>query len=270
MIKLKQREMKMKLLGMLLAMFAVAAMLAGCGDSQVDSVKNGILEFDKSRTIEQAFSSKMDDLKWRKFTSDKNITVVEVVGTWTDDEMQKKIKDAQASIAKEKAAFESRREKLRPRLNELLRAKNDAFDEYWKVKSEIIEYEGDLDDGKKDEQLASRMSALQAQEQKTKARYDKIKNDYEAFKKKFDQIRPSEGVVTKVITLKSILQYTFALPMPGDKVLVQFIINADGTFRFAYGELQDKDGNVKENKHGQKAATDSVFTPEKLMEYIYK
>ena len=94
--------------------------------------------------------------------------------------------------------------------------------------------------------------------------------DYEAFKKKFDQIRPSESVVTKVITLKSILQYMFALPMPGDKVLVQFIINADGTFRFAYGELQDKDGNVKENKHGQKAATDSVFTPEKLMEYIYK
>lgn len=84
------------------ALFAV--MLTGCGDSNVDAVKGGVLEdIDKSRTVEQMLSAKYKKLKWRSFTSDTNQQVVEVTGVRTFsreekaeyEQMQRKLREAQ-------------------------------------------------------------------------------------------------------------------------------------------------------------------------------
>ena len=67
------------------SMFAAAAvLLAGCEAKEVKTVKSGVLGIDKSRTVEQAFSAKLGDLKWKKFVNDKNQTIVKASGVWKD------------------------------------------------------------------------------------------------------------------------------------------------------------------------------------------
>lgn len=86
------------------ALFAV--MLTGCGDSNIDAVKGGVLEdIDNTRTVEQMLSAKYKKLKWRSFTSDANQQVVEVTGVraFSDkekadfEEMEKALRKAQAN-----------------------------------------------------------------------------------------------------------------------------------------------------------------------------
>ena len=138
----------MKSLKMLFTSIAVAAMLAGCSDSQVNSVKKGILEIDKSRSIEQAFSVNMENMEWEKFTSDDNITFVKFVGVW-----------------------------------------------------------------KKAETYSGRFNVF-----------------------------------------------------PGDKVMIQFIINADDTFRFSYGEIQDANGITSQyTPHNMMTASIKSLSTNKLI-----
>ena len=66
------------------------AMLAGCGDKEIKeikTVKNGVLEIDKSRTVEQALSSNLDDLRWEKFVNKRNQSAVKASGIWKGDEL---------------------------------------------------------------------------------------------------------------------------------------------------------------------------------------
>ena len=48
-------------------------------------VKNGVFLFDQSRTIEEAFSAQLDNIRWRKFRTKENRIIVEVIGTWNND-----------------------------------------------------------------------------------------------------------------------------------------------------------------------------------------
>lgn len=48
-------------------------------------VKNAVFTLDRSRTLEEAFASQMDNLKWRYFTNNLGQKVVEVVGKWKND-----------------------------------------------------------------------------------------------------------------------------------------------------------------------------------------
>ena len=72
---------KNRLWSMVVAVAVV--LLAGCGDKEIKTVKNGVLGIDKSRTVEQALSAKLKDLKWEKFVNDKNQTIVKASGVWT-------------------------------------------------------------------------------------------------------------------------------------------------------------------------------------------
>ena len=69
-----------------MVIFAVAAaiLLAGCEAKEVKLVKNGVLDRDKTRTVEQMLSAKLDNLRWKTFLSNGNRRVVEVSGTWKD------------------------------------------------------------------------------------------------------------------------------------------------------------------------------------------
>ena len=174
----------MKLSGILLAVMVLAGLLTGCGDSDIDGVKNGILDFDTSRTVEEVFSAKLDDIEWTKFTSDNNKTVVEVTGYWVNDKNFKALEEAEKKLA---------------------------------------------------------------------------------------EVEASGNEALSLILRNTIASTMFALPMPGDQVLVQFVVNKDDTFEFQYGELLDSDGNIKENKElGLKAATDSVYSVDKFLEMIYE
>ena len=73
---------------MMLSVAALAvAMLAGCGDKDIKTVKNGVLGIDKSRTVEQALSANLEDLKWEKFVNKRNQGVVKASGIWKGDEL---------------------------------------------------------------------------------------------------------------------------------------------------------------------------------------
>ena len=54
-------------------------------DPEIELVKNGIFLFDESRTVEEAFSAQLDNIRWRKFRSQGNRIIVEVIGTWNND-----------------------------------------------------------------------------------------------------------------------------------------------------------------------------------------
>ena len=45
-------------------------------------MKKGYFPFDRSRTVEEALSSNIDKLKWSKYTSKKNRTIVKADGVW--------------------------------------------------------------------------------------------------------------------------------------------------------------------------------------------
>ena len=53
--------------------------------SDIAKVKRGIYNFDRSRTVEEAFSANLRDLKWTTYTSKKKQTVVKAVGIWKSD-----------------------------------------------------------------------------------------------------------------------------------------------------------------------------------------
>lgn len=50
-----------------------------------DVVKKSVFNIDRSRTVQEALSAQMTNLKWRHFQNKRNQTVVEVVGTWKHD-----------------------------------------------------------------------------------------------------------------------------------------------------------------------------------------
>ena len=54
-------------------------------DPEIEMVKNGVFLFDQSRTIEEAFSAQLDNIRWRKFRTKENRIIVEVIGTWNND-----------------------------------------------------------------------------------------------------------------------------------------------------------------------------------------
>ena len=74
---------------MLFAAVFAAFIMCGCADSDIEGVKNGVLSLDNTRTVEDAVDAVMKNVKWRKFVSDSNSTIVEVTGVWTDDIYEK-------------------------------------------------------------------------------------------------------------------------------------------------------------------------------------
>ena len=90
--------MKKCMLGMFAAL--VALFVAGCGDSNVDLVKNGTLGIDQTRTVEQVLGAKLNNMKWKSFTSDDNSTVVEVTGIWKDPACRTQIEKWQEAAKK--------------------------------------------------------------------------------------------------------------------------------------------------------------------------
>jgi len=73
-----------KNLWMMIFTVAAAILLAGCEAKEVKLVKNGVLAIDKSRTVEQALSAKLDDLNWEKFVNEQKKTIVKATGIWTN------------------------------------------------------------------------------------------------------------------------------------------------------------------------------------------
>ena len=57
----------------------------GVYQSDIAKVKRGIYKFDRSRTVGEAFSANLKDLKWTKYTDKKKHTVVKAAGTWKSD-----------------------------------------------------------------------------------------------------------------------------------------------------------------------------------------
>lgn len=154
---------------MLFAVIAIIFFVAGCGDTNVAMVKDGILTIDKSRTVEQLLQARLNDLSWTSFQTDDKKTVVEVTGTWKDATFQKTLEQAKKS----------------------------------------------------NEPMAQAL----------------------------------------LVMLK-------LLPMPGDRVLIQFVINADGeTFEFQHGRICDSKGTLKEFS-GYKADSQSAFSDGKFMNFF--
>ena len=54
-----------------------AAVLAGCGDKDIDLVKKGVFPDDPARTVEQRISAIHKELKWTSYTTENNYKVVE-------------------------------------------------------------------------------------------------------------------------------------------------------------------------------------------------
>lgn len=172
-----------------LGMLCCVLLLAGCADSKkISMVKNGILELDKSRTVKQAFQSKLSSMKWRVFHTQNNKTVVEVSGVWKSDKHREGLEKAKADLKDP---------------NEM--KKLDPFEQ----------------------------SMLKASVERAE-------------------------------------KLAFSIPYAGDQVLVQFIINADDTFIFVYGELQDKDGNIKRSKNGLEATTSSFYSHHDFLGMMYE
>jgi uncharacterized lipoprotein YehR (DUF1307 family) len=90
--------MKKCMLGMFAAL--VALFVAGCGDTNVDLVKNGILEIDETRTVEQLLGAKLNNMKWKSFKGDDNRTIVEVTGIWKDPAFRTQIEELQEAAKK--------------------------------------------------------------------------------------------------------------------------------------------------------------------------
>jgi len=78
-----------------MVIFAVTAvvLLAGCEAKEVRLVKNGVMNRDKTRTVEQMLSAKLDNLRWKSFLSAGNRRVVEVSGTWKDKQYREMAQD---------------------------------------------------------------------------------------------------------------------------------------------------------------------------------
>ncbi|MBP5530929.1 MAG: hypothetical protein J6Y54_02720 [Lentisphaeria bacterium] len=56
--------------------------ILGFGHPELMAVKNGTLGIDKSRTVEQALSANLKDLKWETFVNKRNQIVVKASGVW--------------------------------------------------------------------------------------------------------------------------------------------------------------------------------------------
>lgn len=67
-----------KLINILLLVFIVTFL--GCGDRKVEMVKNGVLNFDKSLTVGEAFDNYKycKNVKWESFTTDNGREIVQV------------------------------------------------------------------------------------------------------------------------------------------------------------------------------------------------
>lgn len=164
--------------------------MCGCADSDIQGVKNGVLSLDNTRTVEAALNAVMKDVKWRKFVSDSNSTVVEVTGVWKDDI------------------------------------------------------------------------------------YAKV---YKHTLKKMKAIDPNFDESDLSATLSGIMIFKL-FPFPGDKVLLQFALSADGkSFQFAYGEMKDKyielkdiSGNVVKKIEANSTSINTLNeNPNTFMEWIY-
>ena len=57
----------------------------GVYQSDIAKVKRGVLKFDKSRTVNEALSTNLKNLKWTKYTNKKKQTVVKATGIWKSD-----------------------------------------------------------------------------------------------------------------------------------------------------------------------------------------
>ena len=75
---------------MLAAAVAAGTMIAtvGCGDSQIKLVKNGILELDKSRSIQTALDARCSSVKWEKYKNNNGQTLVHAEGVWKDTQFK--------------------------------------------------------------------------------------------------------------------------------------------------------------------------------------
>lgn len=80
-----------KFIQKLMAVSFFAILLAGCG-SDVSTIKNGTLEFDKSITVGQAFDKYkyFSSTKWKSFSTDNGKKIVEVEGTFKNEYLQHK------------------------------------------------------------------------------------------------------------------------------------------------------------------------------------
>ena len=59
-----------------------AVEIVGFGYPALMVVKNGILKFDNSRTVGEALTANLDDLKWEVFVNRRNQIVVKAAGVW--------------------------------------------------------------------------------------------------------------------------------------------------------------------------------------------
>jgi len=62
-----------------IATLLATLMISGCNSSNIDKVKNGIMDFDKSITVSQAFDNwkSCSNSKWSEFTTDNGKNIVE-------------------------------------------------------------------------------------------------------------------------------------------------------------------------------------------------
>jgi hypothetical protein len=80
----QEKEGKMRKLRSIIVIPIFMAMLfaMGCSDSNVSAVKEGVLKFDKSLTVGQAFDNYkyFDNVDWESFTTENGREVVQVTG----------------------------------------------------------------------------------------------------------------------------------------------------------------------------------------------
>ncbi|MCI5779392.1 MAG: hypothetical protein MR051_06220 [Lentisphaeria bacterium] len=81
-----------KWLMLTIAMF-VAVIMTGCGDKDIDLVKNGVFPDDSARTVEQRITARYKKLKWKSYTTEDNHKVVEATAVVRlTDEGRKELK----------------------------------------------------------------------------------------------------------------------------------------------------------------------------------
>lgn len=223
-----------KILISLAGAVTAAMVLTGCGDSQIEAVKNGSLGIDNSRTIEQAFSANLKSIRWRKFTTEDNRTVVEAVGIWKSKENRQNIEKAKAEAAKE---IIQKKEELKELPAKVEKTHRQTFKRDYEKNDEWTQ--NNLKDG--------------------------LERSIEIATK-----RVSEDIAQNEARLAAENDYTYNIPLDGDHVLVQFLIKVDGNFDFIYGELQDDKGKVKQNEDKtSKASTDGYFSGREFLNLLY-
>lgn len=224
-----------KILILLVGAVTVATVLTGCGDSQLEAVKNGYLGIDNSRTIEQAFSANLKNIRWRKFTTENNQTIVEAVGVWKSKENRQNIEKAKAKVTQE---IIQEKEKLKELPAKVEKAHKQSFKREYAMNDEWTKK--DLENGLKSSIETATTSV-------------------------------SEDITRNEARLAAEKDYTYNIPMDGDRILVQLIVNVDGSFAFSYGELQDDHGKVKQNEDKtMEASTNGCFSGMEFLNLLYE